>query len=343
MNVSSLSWCFLVNLPPLPKTNSTSSITSPWFSTIFCIIGLSSNLFALFVLLNAYQRTQSSSRSSFLIFLSGLVVTDFLGLLVTGAIVVTYHFMHFSWEIVDPWCNLCNYMGISMVFFGLSPLLLGATMAVERYMGINRPFSRSTSTSKQRAVLTVALVWAFALFIGLLPIFGLGRYELHYPKSWCFFRIASEATDLAFSLTFSMVGLLSVVMSFILNTISVVTLFRVCCNRDTVQRRRDHEVEMMVQLVGIMVIASVCWSPMLIFIAQTVLSNRPVQIRFLLIYLRIATWNQILDPWVYILFRRSVLKRIYPKIGISRSSIMTLYPTLTTSLRRKLTQESVLA
>lgn len=26
---------------------------------------------------------------------------------------------------------------------------------------------------------------------------------------------------------------------------------------------------------------------------------------------RMATWNQILDPWVYILLRRAVLRRIY--------------------------------
>lgn len=26
---------------------------------------------------------------------------------------------------------------------------------------------------------------------------------------------------------------------------------------------------------------------------------------------RLATWNQILDPWVYILLRRSVLRKIY--------------------------------
>ena len=26
---------------------------------------------------------------------------------------------------------------------------------------------------------------------------------------------------------------------------------------------------------------------------------------------RLATWNQILDPWVYILLRRAILRRIY--------------------------------
>lgn len=30
----------------------------------------------------------------------------------------------------------------------------------------------------------------------------------------------------------------------------------------------------------------------------------------LLIYLRVATWNQILDPWVYILLRQAVLRQL---------------------------------
>lgn len=31
----------------------------------------------------------------------------------------------------------------------------------------------------------------------------------------------------------------------------------------------------------------------------------------LLMVIRMATWNQILDPWVYILLRRSVMKKIF--------------------------------
>lgn len=45
----------------------------------------------------------------------------------------------------------------------------------------------------------------------------------------------------------------------------------------------------------------------------------------LLIYLRVATWNQILDPWVYILFRRSVLRRLHPRLS-SRLRALTLHP-----------------
>ncbi|KAM5193269.1 thromboxane A2 receptor [Mantella aurantiaca] len=326
-------------------------ITSLWFSTIFSIIGLGSNLFAFFVLVSASRKTQSRSRSSFLIFLLGLVVTDFMGLLVTGIIVLSYHITHFDWQVFDKNCHLCNFFGFSMIFYGLCPLLLGASMAAERFFGINRPFSHSANISKKRTWGIVVMVWSFAFLLALLPILGIGVYTLQFPKSWCFLTLLQDSKNKAFGLIFSLTGIFAVCLSFILNTISVVTLCRVYHDRESVQRRRDSEVEMMVQLIGIMIIASLCWLPLLIFIVQTVLQQYNVDLtdgeisrdteKLLLIFLRIATWNQILDPWVYILFRRAVLKRIYPSLQ-SRLSIMSLYPTFTASLRRKYTQESVI-
>lgn len=250
--------CFSINKPPF--TGNPSSV----FSCIFSALGLTSNLIAFIFLLKSTKQKQSQSRSSFLIFLGGLVVTDFMGLLVTSAIVVSFHVTHFDWHQIDPNCHFCNFMGISMVFYGLCPLLLGAAMAVERFIGINHPFSRFTSMPKSRTVSMVLLVWLIAGSIALLPLTGIGSYHLQQPGSWCFFNISSQGKDHAFSLLFSLIGLMSIAVSFLLNTVSVVTLVKVCCGQYKTQRRRDHEVEMMVQLILIMVIASICWCPLLV-------------------------------------------------------------------------------
>ncbi|OWK56324.1 Thromboxane A2 receptor [Lonchura striata] len=337
--------CFGVFNASDGRASTQNSITSPWFSTTFGLIGLCSNLFALCVLVSSSRKLSSQARSSFLIFLCGLVVTDFMGLLVTASVIIPYHFTKFSWAKVDPGCHLCNFLGFSMVFFGQCPLLLGATMAGERFLGINRPFSRSTSLSKRRAWAIVGLVWGFSCLLGLLPVFGLGRYTLQFPGSWCFLTLLPDTGNVIFCLLFALLGILSVLLSFVLNTVSVVTLCRVYHDRESVQRRRDSEVEMMVQLVGIMIIATICWMPLLIFIVQTVLQHLPGQAQvlptdtqeMLLIYIRMVTWNQILDPWVYILFRRAVLQRVYPRLP-PRPSIVSLSP----SLPRKLTAGSVL-
>uniref|UniRef100_A0A3P8RZG1 Thromboxane A2 receptor n=2 Tax=Amphiprion percula TaxID=161767 RepID=A0A3P8RZG1_AMPPE len=323
--------CYSIKSPPF---NFNPSVTSIYFSAIFMALGLPSNLIAFIVLFKSFQRTCSRSRSFFLIFLGGLVVTDFMGLLVTGSIVVSFYVTHFNWRQIDPNCHFCNFMGMSMVFYGLCPLLLSATMAVERFIGINHPFARSTSMPKSRTVSMVLMVWLIAGCIALLPLTGLGSYHIQMPGSWCFFNISSEGKDMAFSLIFSLVGLVCIAVSFLLNTVSVVTLIKVCCGQDRTQRRRDHEVEMMVQLILIMIIASVCWCPLLVFIAKTVLSGGPLRIKYLLLWLRFATWNQILDPWVYILFRRAVFKRVYPRLDWSRGSIMSLYPSFGETVRR---------
>uniref|UniRef100_A0A3B4AB15 Thromboxane A2 receptor n=1 Tax=Periophthalmus magnuspinnatus TaxID=409849 RepID=A0A3B4AB15_9GOBI len=305
--------CYSINSPPFQYHP---TIASAYFSSIFSVLGLTSNLVAFLVLLQSYKRVKTRSRSFFLVFLGGLVVTDFLGLLVTGSIVVSFHVTHFNWRQLDPNCHFCNFMGMSMVFYGLCPLLLGAAMAIERFSGINCPFSRSQAMPRKRTVIMVLLVWMIAGLIALLPIIGVGSYHMQMPGSWCFFNISSIGNDKIFSLVFSLVGLMCLAVSFMLNTVSVVTLIRVCCGPGGTQRRRDHEVEMMVQLILIMVIASVCWCPLLIFVAQTVLSGSPLQIKYLLLWLRFATWNQILDPWW------------------SRRSFLTLYPSLNSTTCR---------
>ncbi|XP_067452801.1 thromboxane A2 receptor isoform X2 [Thunnus thynnus] len=313
--------CYSINSPPFEDSP---SIASAYFSSIFSFLGLTSNLIAFVVLIKSFRRTHSRSRSFFLIFLGGLVVTDFMGLLVTGSIVVSFHVTHFNWRQIDPNCHFCNFMGMSMVFYGLCPLLLGAAMAVERFIGINLPFARSTSMPKGRTVSMVLMVWLIAGCIALLPLLGVGSYHMQMPGSWCFFNISSEGNDLAFSLLFSLVGLTSIAVSFLLNTVSVVTLIKVCCGQDSTQRRRDHEVEMMLQLILIMVIASICWCPLLMYILMSAVTADPVNAVTVLSCIRMATWNQILDPWIYIMWQGSLLRSLlhklfYPEV-ISRSN-----------------------
>lgn len=263
-------FCYSINSPPFQYHP---TIASAYFSFIFAVLGLMSNFIAFLVLLKSFRRTQSRSRSSFLIFLGGLVVTDFSGLLVTGSIVISFHQTQFNWRLLDPDCHFCNFMGMSMVFYGLCPLLLGTTMAVERFIGINRPFARFTAMPRSRTVSMVLIVWLVAGLIALLPVTVLGSYHIQLPGSWCFFNISFKGSDLAFSLLFSFTGLLSIAVSFLLNTVSFVTLIKVCCKQDRAQRRRDHEIEMMVQLLLIMVIESICWCPLLVSLPFLYLCN----------------------------------------------------------------------
>ncbi|XP_053739768.1 thromboxane A2 receptor isoform X1 [Synchiropus splendidus] len=311
--------CYTINNPPFEYVP---TIASAYFSCIFSALGLTSNLIAFIVLVKSFRRTHSRSRSSFLIFLGSLVVTDFMGIFVTGSIVVSFHVTHFNWRLLDPSCHFCNFMGMSMVFYGLCPLLLGAAMAVERFIGINHPFAHS-NLPKGRAICMVLGVWLMAGCISMLPVAGVGSYHMQMPGSWCFLNISSEGDDLVFSLIFSLVGLFSIAMSFLLNTVSVVTLVKVCCGQNRLQRRRDHEVEMMVQLILIMVIASICWCPFLIYILKSAVTSAPVTGESIVFCLRMASCNQIFDPWIYIMCQvnklRALLLKLWRRESRSRS------------------------
>ncbi|KAK5612249.1 hypothetical protein CRENBAI_018766 [Crenichthys baileyi] len=69
---------------------------------------------------------------------------------------------------------------------------------------------------------------------------------------------------------------------------------------------------MMVQLAAVTVVSCVCWGPFLIHILmkQFKWDLHNTKDPFTLLTLRMAAWNQILDPWVYILLRRKVLSSL---------------------------------
>ncbi|XP_036158661.1 prostaglandin E2 receptor EP1 subtype isoform X2 [Myotis myotis] len=103
--------------------------------------------------------------------------------------------------------------------------------------------------------------------------------------------------------------------------------------RGSTRRARAHDVEMVGQLVGIMVVSCICWSPLLVLVVLAVggWGSSSLQ-RPLFMAVRLASWNQILDPWVYILLRQAVLRQLLrllprrpgakgsPALGLTRST-----------------------
>ncbi|KAM8764650.1 prostaglandin E2 receptor EP1 subtype isoform 2-T2 [Rhynchonycteris naso] len=85
----------------------------------------------------------------------------------------------------------------------------------------------------------------------------------------------------------------------------------VVLGRGSTRRARAHDVEMVGQLVGIMVVSCICWSPLLVLVVLAVggWGSSSLQ-RPLFLAVRLASWNQILDPWVYILLRQAVLRQV---------------------------------
>uniref|UniRef100_A0AAY5EP81 Thromboxane A2 receptor n=1 Tax=Electrophorus electricus TaxID=8005 RepID=A0AAY5EP81_ELEEL len=257
----------------------------------------------LFILAKAYNRLRRRSKATFLLFASSLVTTDFLGHVIPGAMVL-------------------HLYQNSMVFFGLCPLFLGCAMAAERCLGVTRPLFHARLVSTARTKIAVVLIWMAALVVALLPIAKLGEYTYQYPSTWCFIKVLgnTSGSDVAFMLLFSSLGLASLTVSLVCNTVSGISLVLARLRKRKCHHRaaKSHDIEMVVQLVGITVTSCICWSPLLIFGMMSVThsfshstENSKHYEALMKVGVHLATCNQILDPWVYILLRRAVLRKIY--------------------------------
>ncbi|XP_032868156.1 prostaglandin E2 receptor EP1 subtype [Amblyraja radiata] len=283
------------------------SMAVPIFSMT---LGALSNIIALVILVKSYTRFRRRSKATFLLFASSLVVTDFAGHVIPGALVLRFY----SGKEEDSASPTCQLLGGSLVFFGLCPLFLGCIMAVERCVGITRPLFHSAVVTSTRSKLVVGSLWVTAGIVATLPFLGAGRYSIQESKTWCFISKGPRLNWMedGFALLFSFLGVTTLLISLICNTISGVWLLLARIKKRNCNRRaKSHDIEMVVQLVGIMVVSCVCWSPLLVYVSISRFHNSGEYAWLSLLGVRMASWNQILDPWVYILLRRAVLRKIY--------------------------------
>ncbi|XP_037530676.1 prostaglandin F2-alpha receptor [Nematolebias whitei] len=283
-------------------------------SVISMTVGIGSNSAALFILLKSYKRLRIKSRAFFLLFASSLVVTDLLGHLVNGSLVLFVYRFQRNWETFDPHSIVCSIFGACMVFFGLSPLFLSSAMAVERFIGVTKPIFHSTVLSSHHIKRLLGLTWLLAVLVALLPVLLQRPYEVQSSRSWCFFNMdqPKDWLDVLLPLIFSVLGLVALLLSIMCNTLTSCALLLGRLRSKQRCRGTSYHVEMICQLLAIMLVSCVCWGPLLIHVI--ILSSRAKGESTcfrLLTMIRMATWNQILDPWVYILLRKAVLRKIF--------------------------------
>ncbi|XP_077575071.1 prostaglandin E2 receptor EP1 subtype-like [Stigmatopora nigra] len=287
-------------------------------------LGIISNVVALFILVNAYSLQRRRSKATFLLFATSLVVTDFMGHLIPGALVLRLYISGAAPpEDPDFSDGMCQFLGGSMVFFGLCPLFLGCAMAAERCLGVTKPLLHSSLVTSSRVRMCLSVIWLAALCVSLLPCFGLGSYAYQDPGTWCFIQVLGDIKrgDMAFVWLFSGMGLTSLAAAVVCNSVSGLTLVLARLRRKPGSHHsaKSHDIEMVVQLLGITVTSFICWCPLLIFGPMSAIHSYKGAIEetlpnykmLLVMGVRLATWNQILDPWVYILLRRTVLRKIY--------------------------------
>ncbi|KAK8386245.1 hypothetical protein O3P69_010743 [Scylla paramamosain] len=161
------------------------SIVSP---VVLCLSGVIGQVWALYYLYTL-KRPQHS-RTVFFTLLSTLIWTDLVGKLLTTAPALAAY-------VNEGWMggrSTCMAHGFVMTLVSLATHLLVSTMAVERLLGTTQTyFYNKNITSTRTKVLLASLLGGATVFC-CLPFFGIGRYQLQYPGSWCYldFHVTSS-------------------------------------------------------------------------------------------------------------------------------------------------------
>lgn len=293
------------NTSRFDSTNETKAFSSTVPATMFAA-GVFGNSLALFVLCNS---PKEQKRTVFYRLVATLAFTDLFGTLATSPVVLVVY-SHGRWVGGQ---HLCEYFAFMLTFAGLATVFIIGAMALDRFMALKHPYIYHANVKYKQTTYIILAIWLAAIVIALLPILGLGTYVKQFPYTWCFFQIHGEAaTEKAFAVIYSILGMSIIITIAILNIMLMTTLFHM-------RRKAPHsvnarniiqcELQMVIFLVGVTMVFGVCYAPLMvrILLLQTGLIGKSDM--YDLIVIRFASFNQILDPWVYLLFRRELVVR----------------------------------
>ncbi|XP_070599510.1 prostaglandin E2 receptor EP4 subtype [Erythrolamprus reginae] len=305
-------------------------LTIPMVMFIFGVVG---NLIAIVVLCKSRKEQKETT---FYTLVCGLAVTDLLGTcLVSPVTIATY--LKQQWPGGQP---LCEYSSFILLFFGLSGLSIICAMSIERYLAINHAYFYSHYVDKKLAALTLFAIYVSNVLFCAMPNMGLGKTKLQYPQTWCFIdwqtNISSHAAFSYMYAGFSSFLIMVTVVSNILVCMALIRMHRQFMRRTSLgtdhatnrlsdfRRRRSFrrmagaEIQMVILLIATSLVVVICSIPLVVrvFVNQLYRPDivRDIQQNPDLQAIRIASVNPILDPWVYILLRKTVLSKAIEKV-----------------------------
>ncbi|XP_062600554.1 thromboxane A2 receptor-like [Saccostrea cucullata] len=306
-------YCYTSDLTNLTKHLSEKHSVAP--SAIMFSVGVGGNVLAISLLI---KHSNTHRWNVFYRLVAGLIVTDLFGVLSSSPLAFVVYSNKFRWVGGQP---ACDYMSFVLIFFSVSPMLIATAMSLDRFLAVWFPFMYKTMEKKRRVHVILAFLWIFAFLISSLPLVGLGHNIRHFPCTWCFFDyFGTTSTDIAFSIIFASLGLLVIVTSSLINILVLIKIVKEANgvnrgisirSRKGQKRARRNEIFIMTFIIAILLAFVVCWMPLMIRILANVSKKQVPDYTSDLLAIRFASWNQILDPWIYILLRKEMLTRLY--------------------------------
>uniref|UniRef100_A0A8C4SJ45 G-protein coupled receptors family 1 profile domain-containing protein n=1 Tax=Erpetoichthys calabaricus TaxID=27687 RepID=A0A8C4SJ45_ERPCA len=297
-------------------------------------IGVVGNIIAIAVL----SRSKKERReSAFYTLVCGLAVTDLLGTCLASPLTIFTYMNGTSLE--DQ--ALCEFDSFLLLFFGVTGLSIICAMSGERYLAISRPYlyQRKVSTTGARRLLCA--IYAINALFCALPALGMGKSVLQESETWCFIDWrSSEPLQVSYSFLYAGTSTLLIAATLAFNVAVCGTLLAMQkgarCRRGqmngpgTSEGRWGSKQEFLAALgsrhATVHKRTDTCKahrsskiSNLRVFVNQIM---QPMPVKDIsdsadLIAIRMASVNPILDPWIYILLRRSVFRCV---LGLAKGA-----------------------
>ncbi|KAL6104325.1 uncharacterized protein ACO6RY_14079 [Pungitius sinensis] len=307
---------------PALRLESKSLVTS---ATMFAV-GVLGNIIAIVVLCISKKEQKETT---FYTLVCGMAITDLLGTCFTSPVVIATY-------VANRWPGgvlLCHFFSFSMLFFGSAGMSILCAMAVERYLAINHAYFYSQHIDRTMARFALLLTYLANVLLCIMPSLGFGQHVRHFPGTWCFMDWrAMDPLGACYSLLYGGVMLVLIAVTVLCNLAVCKSLVGMnqttgivrteSCEQGGSRRRFPRlpsvtsaaEIQMFWLLILMTIVFLVCSIPLVvrIFVNQLydpayISAGGKPDYRSDMLAIRFASFNPILDPWVYILCRKNLL------------------------------------
>ncbi|XP_028851640.1 prostaglandin E receptor 4 (subtype EP4) a [Denticeps clupeoides] len=305
----------------------------PTVNAVMFVFGVAGNAIAIVVLCKSRREQKETT---FYTLVCGLAVTDLLGTVLASPVTIATY-VKGSWPDGEP---LCQYFGFVLLFFSLAGLSIICAMSVERYLAINHAYFHNDHVSRRLAAVALLAIYASNVLFCALPAMGFGRVTMQYPRTWCFVDWRSDAgAHAAYTFMYAGVSALLILGTVACNVLVCGALIRMhrrfvrrtslgtepgrgrgaeTGRRRSLGRLAGAEIQMVLLLICTSAVILFCSIPLVVQVFINQLYKTEVEKKIEknpdLQAIRIASVNPILDPWIYILLRKSVLQKLVQNI-----------------------------
>uniref|UniRef100_K1QHI8 Prostaglandin E2 receptor EP4 subtype n=1 Tax=Magallana gigas TaxID=29159 RepID=K1QHI8_MAGGI len=270
--------------------------------TLLFFFGVAGNIIAVLVL---FCSSKTHKWRPFYKLVCGLAISDGGGILASYPIAEYRYISNF--EYVFP-KHLCDYLGFVFMFTLMSSAMIVCCMSIDRFFAIFFPFLYNTPTKNRRTWIMLGIVWILAGVLSSLHLYGLGASMNYYPGSWCFldFIDMSVTSKVIYSYIYATTGAIVVIMTVFINFLVIIFFIRNKFSKTATKTKRN-DLPVVLFLLAIVVLFTSCWAPLMVNVFQHATFSVSGQGKTELTFLRMAVTNSVIDPWLYILFRKENL------------------------------------